>query len=128
MADRRERPVQAEAASLERLRGNRVRGDRGRGLGDDLTAFVKGIKKISGQAERAAGAWGAAAPDQVRATTRVTDLKAGTLVVAVRSASDRHAADRWVRGGGLADLRAIAKAPITRVRFVLTNTGWAENT
>ena len=102
--------MQAEAASLERLRGNRVRADRGRGLGDELTAFVKGIKKISGQAERAAGAWGAAAPD-----------------VAVRSAADRHAADRWVRGGGLADLKAIAKAPITRVRFVLTDAGWSDN-
>ena len=120
--------MQAEAASLERLRGNRVRSDRARGMDDELNAFVKGLKKISGQAARAAGAWDAAAPDAVRATTRVTDLKAGTLVVAVRSAAERHAADRWVRSGGLGDLRAIAKAPITRVRFVLTEAGWSENT
>lgn len=118
--------MQAEAASLERLRGHRVRADRGRGMGDELNAFVKGLKKISGQAARASGAWDAAAPDAVRASTRVTDLRAGTLVVAVRSAADRHAADRWVRGGGLADLRAIARAPITRVRFVLTEAGWAD--
>jgi hypothetical protein len=86
--------------------------------------MVKGIKKISDQARRATDAWAAAAPDAVVATTRVADLKSGTLVVEVRSASDRHAADRWLRGGGLADLRAIAKAPIMRVRFVLDASGW----
>ena len=124
MTDRRDRPVGAEAAALERLRGHRVRAERGRGLGDELAAFVKGIKKLSGQAQRAAEAWAAAAPDTVVASTRVVDLKAGTLSVAVRSAADRHAADRWLRGGGLEDLRAIAKAPITRVKFGLDAEGW----
>lgn len=116
--------MEAEAAALERLRGSRVRADRGRGLGADVAAMVKGIKKISAQAQRATDAWAAAAPDAVMPTTRVADLKSGTLVVEVRSAADRHAADRWLRGGGLDDLRAIAKAPITRVRFVLDASGW----
>ena len=116
--------IGAEAAALERLRGHRVRGERGRGIGDELAAFVKGIKKLSDQAQRAADAWAAAAPDAVAASTRVVDLKAGTLSVAARSAADRHAADRWLRGGGLADLRAIAKAPITRVKFGLDAEGW----
>lgn len=114
----------AEAAALERLRGHRVRAERGRGIGDELAAFVKGIKKLSDQAQRAADAWAAAAPDAVAASTRVVDLKAGTLSVAARSAADRHAADRWLRGGGLADLRAMAKAPITRVKFGLDAEGW----
>lgn len=126
MTDRRERPIGAEAAALDRLRGHRVRADRGRGLGDELASFVKGVKKLSGQAQRAADAWAAAAPDAVAASTRVVDLKAGALRVAVRSAADRHAADRWLRAGGLADLRAIARAPITRVRFDLDSAGWDE--
>lgn len=109
---------------MERLRGSRVRTDRGRGLGADVVAMVKGIKRISAQAQRATNAWAAAAPDTVAPNTRVADLKAGTLTVEVRSAADRHAADRWLRGGGLDDLRAIAHAPITRVRFVLDASGW----
>lgn len=121
---RREKPVGLDAAALDRLRGHRVRAERGRALTDELTSFVKGIKKLSDQARRAADAWAAAAPDAVAASTRVVDLKAGTLAVAVRSSADRHAADRWLRGSGLADLRAIAKAPITRVKFMLDAEGW----
>lgn len=118
-------PIGAEAAALERLRGHRVRAERGRALGEELVAFVKGVKKISAQAQRAADAWAAAAPDTVAASTRVVELKGGTLSVAVRSAADRHAADRWLRAGGLEDLRAIAKSPITRVKFGLDADGWS---
>lgn len=124
MSDRRTKPLEAEAAALERLRGHRVRADRGRGLGADVAAMVKGIKKVSAQTQRATDAWSAAAPDGVVVSTRVADLKSGTLIVEVRSAADRHAADRWLRAGGLGDLRAIARAPITRVRFVLDAAGW----
>lgn len=113
-----------EAAALDRLRELRVRPEPARGLGDELASFVNGLKRMSDQARRAADAWSAAAPDAVAATTRVTDLRAGTLRVAARSAADRHAADRWLRGGGLADLRAIARAPIARVRFDLDPQGW----
>ncbi len=118
------RSIQAQSAALDRLREHRVRAERARGLGDELATFVQGIRKRSAQAQRAADAWAAAAPDAVAASTRVLDLKAGTLSVAARSAADRHAADRWLRGGGLEDLRAIAKAPITRVRFTLDADGW----
>lgn len=104
---------------LDRLRGNRVRPERGRGLQAELVAFVKGVKKMGAQASRAGEAWAVAAPDSVAAATRVKDLRGGVLVVAVRSAADRHHADRWLRGGGLGELRALAKAPITRVRFEL---------
>ena len=109
----------AVAAALERLRGHRVRPDRGRGVGPEIEAFIKSVKKMSAQATRAAEAWETGAPDAVRASTAVADLKGGTLVVRVRSAADRHRADRWVRGGGLVELRALARAPITRVRFEL---------
>jgi len=110
---------QARAAALERLRGYRVRADRGRGVGPEIEAFVRSLKRISAQASRASEAWETAAPDGVRATTSVVDLKGGTLIVRVRSAADRHRADRWVRGGGLGELRALARAPITQVRFEL---------
>jgi hypothetical protein len=110
---------QARAAALERLRGYRVRAERGRGVGPEIEAFVRSLKKVSAQASRASEAWETAAPDGVRAATGVVDLKGGTLIVRVRSAADRHRADRWVRGGGLTELRALARAPITRVRFVL---------
>ena len=108
-----------DAAMLDRLRTNRVRPDRGRGLEAELTAFVKGVKKMSAQASRAGEAWAVAAPDAVAAVSRVKDLQGGVLVVSVASAADRHAADRWLRTGGLAELRTLAKAPITRVRFEL---------
>lgn len=120
----RERPVGADAAALERLRAHRVRPERGRGVGEELERLVKSVRKLSAQAERASGAWAAAAPDGVAANCRVTDLRAGTLSVACRSAADRHAADRWLRAGGLDDLRAIAKAPVSKVRFTLASGTW----
>ncbi len=120
----RERPVGADAAALERLRGHRVRPERGRGVGEELERLVKSVRKLSAQASRASEAWAAAAPDEVAANCRVTDLRAGTLSVACRSASDRHNADRWLRSGGLDDLRAIARAPVSRVRFTLSSDAW----
>lgn len=114
----------ARNAALDRLRAGRVRPDRATGIGDDLAAFLKGLKKVSAQAARAGEAWETAAPDGVRATTRVVDLRAGTLVVEVRSAADRHVADHWVRAAGLAEVRALGRTPITRVRFVLVPDGW----
>lgn len=91
-----------------------------------MEAFLRGLKRVSAQCERAARAWEAAAPDNVRDSTRVADLRAGTLVVRVRSAADRHRADRWVRGGGLAQVRELARAPVTRVRFELSGVGWEQ--
>lgn len=104
---------------LEGLRARRNRPERGRGVAEDMASLLKGIKRVSAQASRAGEAWGVAAPDGVAASTRVTDLKGGVLHVAVRTAADRHRADRWLRSGGLAELRALAKAPISRVRFQL---------
>lgn len=124
MGGSRDRPVGADAAALERLRGHRVFSDRGRGVGPELESFLKGLKKVNAQAARVGEAWEAAAPDAVRVGTRVADLKAGVLVVEVRSASDRHLADRWLRSGGLGELRALARSPVSRVKFVLSAAGW----
>lgn len=121
---RRTPSVASESAALDRLRGHRVRADRARGLGADLEVFMKGVRRVSLQCERAAVAWGELVPGDVSAGTRVVDLKAGALVVQARSASDRHRADRWLRSGGLAALRERAGAPIRRVRFDLVATGW----
>jgi len=117
--DQRSKPIRAQSAALDRLRSHRVYAERGRGLGVELHAFVKGVKKMSAQASRASEAWAAAAPDAVAAVSRVKDLRSGVLVVSVPSAADRHAADRWLRTGGLGELRGLAKAPISRVRFDL---------
>ncbi len=115
----RERVPSRESAALDRLRSNRVRPDRARGLGPELGSFIKGVKKMSAQASRAGEAWSAAAPDAVAAVSRVKDLRGGTLTVGIASSADRHAADRWLRTGGLAELRRLARAPISRVRFDL---------
>lgn len=124
MGGTRDRPIGADAAALERLRGHRVFSDRGRGVGPELESFLKGLKKINAQAARVGEAWETAAPDAVRAGTRVADLRAGVLVVEARSASDRHLADRWLRSGGLGELRALSRSPVTRVKFVLSGVGW----
>lgn len=113
------RSTRQQVAFLDQLRTNRVRPERGRGLENDVLAFVKGVKKMSGQASRAGEAWSAAAPDAVARVSRVKDLRGGTLTVGIASSADRHAADRWLRTGGLAELRHLARAPISRVRFDL---------
>lgn len=118
------RSVASESAALDRLRGHRVRPDRATRLGGDLASLMRGVRRLTLQGERAARAWNGLVPPAVARGTRVVDLRAGALVVEVRSSADRHLADRWVRSGGLAALRAAGKAPIQRVRFDLNPTGW----
>jgi hypothetical protein len=95
----------------------RVRPDRARDLHADVTAHMKSIRKVS-QAESAiAQAWNAAAPDVIASRCTLIGMKAGHVEVGVPDAPTRFQADKWLRGGGLGELSALAKIPIRGVRF-----------
>lgn len=103
--------------ALDRLRGLRVRPDRARSLGDDLRMQIGSIKKISHAESAAIDAWNTVVPDDVAPHCSASGMKAGKLVVEVPSAAARFMADRWLRSGGLVELKALARVPIRGIEF-----------
>ena len=108
-----------QARALDRLRGNRVRPDRARNLHDDMQLQMKRVTKVTRAESALHQAWAAAAPDHLATTCTPIGLKAGRLEIAVPNASVKFQADRWLKGGGLAELSALAKTPIRGVRLQL---------
>ena len=106
---------------LERLRGFRVYPDRARTLGSDLAKEMKSMKKVSATESAAIEAWSTVAPDDINSNARVGGMKAGKLTIMVSSASQRHLVDRWLRSGGLTELKAIARVPIRGVDLKIQN-------
>ncbi len=95
----------------------RVRPDRARDLHHDMAAHMKTIRKVSRAESAIAQAWSAAAPDAIASRCSLIGMKAGHVEVGVPDASTRYQTDRWLRGGGLKELSALAKIPIRGVRF-----------
>lgn len=100
---------------LARLRGFRVRADRGRGVQDDCEALMRSLERVSGDQLAAVNAWDASAPDDLRELGWVSGLKGGKLEIGVENAGGRHKVDRWLRSGGLETMREIGKVRIKSV-------------
>jgi hypothetical protein len=102
---------------LDRLRSMRVRPDRARDLHDDVSMHMKSIRKVSRAESAIAQAWEAAAPDAIASRCTLIGMKAGRVEIGVPDAPTRYQTDRWLRGGGLNELSALAKIPIRGVRL-----------
>jgi hypothetical protein len=102
---------------LDRLRSMRVRPDRAKNLQGDMTLHMKSIRKVSRAESAIQQAWIAAAPDAIAGRCRVIGMHSGRIEFAVQDSSSRYQTDRWLRGGGLTELSALAKIPIRGVRF-----------
>ena len=101
--------------SLDRLRGLRGRGDRGRGVGGDCDALMRSLKRVSRDQGAVVDAWGAGVPDDLRDVAWVVGLKNGRLEVGVSSAAVRYRVDRWLGTGGLELIREIGKVRVKSV-------------
>jgi len=107
----------AADASLNRLRGFRVRAGRDLSL-TDLAAKAREYQRASKGLAGAARAWEAACPANLLARTSIVSLTRGVLTVGVDGSSTRYALDRAMRAGGLQTLRAASRAAITKVKYV----------
>lgn len=105
---------------LTRLRGFRVRGDRGRGVEQDCEMLMRSLKRVSRDQSAVGAAWETAAPDDLRELGWVLGLKGGRLEIGVENAGARHRVDRWLRGGGLEMVRELGKV---RVKSVVLRIG-----
>jgi hypothetical protein len=97
-----------------------------RGVGGGVPSIGEQVARERDRLERSAredggvgAAWEAVAPGPLRAGAAVVGLVGGVLTIRCRSASDRFALDRWLRGGGEKALRSAARVAIKRVRLVL---------
>lgn len=104
-------------ASLDRLRGHRVRTPRDLSLGD-LAAKAREYQRASKNLGGAARAWEAACPPDLLPRTRVVGLSRGVLTIGVDGSSTRYALDRAMRSGGLLALRQASNAAISKVKYV----------
>ena len=84
---------------------------------------MKTIRRVSRAESALAQAWSAAAPDALAERCELIGIKAGHAEIGVPDASTRYQADRWLRGGGLSELSALAKIPIQGVRFKIDPNG-----
>jgi len=100
---------------LVRLRGFRVRAERGRGISEDCAGVMRSLERVSKDQSAVGGAWETTAPDELRELGWVIGLKGGRLELGVENAGARHRVDRWLRGGGLELMREIGKVRIKSV-------------
>lgn len=111
------------ADPLARLRGFRVRGDRGRGVQEDCEIFLRSLKRVSRDQSAIIAAWETAAPDDLRELGWILELKGGRLEIGVENAGARHRVDRWLRGGGLELIRELEKVRIKSVVLRIVERG-----
>jgi len=108
---------------LDRLRGFRVRADRGRGVGEDCEGVLRGLERVSRDQAAIVGAWESGAPDALRKFAWVSGIKAGRLEIRVENAGARHRVDRWLRSGGLEMIRETGKVRVKSVVLVIGGRG-----
>jgi hypothetical protein len=104
-------------ASLNRLRGFRVREGRDLSL-SDLAAKAREYQRASRSLGAVSPAWEQACPKDLLPKTSIVSLARGVLTVGVDGSSTRYALDRAMRAGGLQTLRAASRAAITKVKYV----------
>lgn len=105
-------------ARLRLLREHRV-GGREPSIAEVVAKERARLERAARDDGGIASAWDRVVPEGLRGRAALVGLKGGVLTVRCRSASDRFALDRWLRGGGEAALRAAARVALTRVRLVL---------
>ena len=112
-----------DQAALDRLRGFRVRADRARSLDLDCAELMKRVQRVSDEHDRVSGALETGIPDALRGSCWVESVQRGRVTLGVADAAARHGVERWVRSGGLATMRDLAKVSITRVTTRIVSRG-----
>lgn len=108
---------------IQRLRRHRARPERATALAGLLASEAESLGRLRKRLGGAGRAWSACCPEALAGLTAPVGLSGGVLRVAARDASARYRVDRWLRGGGLSDLRRASSAPISRVRVEIGAAG-----
>lgn len=109
---------QAASARLERLRGYRVPARRGLGIASMVEHVRVGVRKRSRAEAEVVRAFEAVCPAALRERVIVERVTRRVVTVKCDDAGVRFRLDRWLRGGGEAQVRSEAKAAVTRVKAV----------
>ncbi len=106
-------------ARLNLIRTYRAVGGRDTGIADAVARERDRLERAARDDGTIASAWDRVAPERLRGRAAIVSMRGGVLTVRCRSASDRFALDRWLRGGGEKALRSAARVALKRVRLVL---------
>lgn len=108
------------AQQLDNLRKFRNAKPLNLGIGADVASIAKRVMR---QAKASGGlheSWATLVPPELAGVTAPRAISAaGVLTVEAQDAAAKYGLDRWVRGGGLAQLRAAASVTLRSVKIVL---------
>jgi hypothetical protein len=105
---------------LARLRKHRAPKKRDLSIGDDIERLRKQVARRAGALGGLDESWGELVPAALAAVCRAERLTpGGVLTVRATDASAMYEMDQWVRGGGLARLRAACSATLRSVKVVV---------
>lgn len=108
-----------DPAALERLRKWRNKPEPAWGLGTELAAIGKTIRKQGRTFGAVGGAWAGVVPAGLAARSGLVSLLRGVLTVRVPNASVKYELDGWLRAGGELELIKRCPAGLTRVRSIV---------
>lgn len=85
-------------------------------MGDALKGTLKDLTDRRRRLRGADDAWATATPPALRDRATLVRLDRGTLMIAPADSAAAFEIDRWLRAGGLEQLRALSGGSIRRVR------------
>src|SRR5688572_27737500 len=90
--------------SLKRLRGFRNKAERDVSIGGALAEVEREVKKLQRAVGGIGSAWEEIAPARLAGRCRVVGITRGVLTIRAADAAARFELDRFMRGGGEAEL------------------------
>ncbi len=105
-------------SKLDRLREMRVRPGRDLTVGSLVEGFARSAQKRHKATGGVAGALDEALPESLRGRMVLEGMRAGVAIIKVDDSSARFELDRWLRAGGLDEIRRISRTTVRRVKLV----------
>lgn len=106
-------------ARLRNLRDRRVKAGPDLSISDPVAKLRAFFERQVRDGDDVAAAWDRVVPGHLRGRAAVMGCRSGVLSIRCRSASDRFALDRWLRGGGEQAVRDASRSTVKRVKLTL---------
>jgi hypothetical protein len=107
------------AVEIDQLRTFRVRAQRSQLAGDEAAKLIGALKSASKSWGGVQGALDRVLPAELAGKCSIESCKGGQVKLRVRDHASRYRADRWLRSGGLQQLREAAGVAVQRVTIVV---------
>lgn len=108
----------ALSQSVANLRKSRLWAERDLSISREIAAVADETRRAAKSALGVGATWAMVCPSELVAHTKVESLQRSLLTVAVDDASARYLLDRWLRGGGEAEVVRASGPAVRKVKLV----------